>query len=525
MINSIKNISKLFLIPILIGTLSTFSLPPYDLFFINFFTFPVLFFFIVSTDNKLSSFIFGWMFGFGYFISSLYWIANSLTFDETFKPLIPLSIIIIPLFLGIFYGLITLIASLIKIKKNLSSILIFSLIFAIIEFMRGHVLGGFPWNLIVYSLTNYLYSIQILSVIGTYSLNLLSITLFTLPIILFFKQRAKFKLMGIFLLLAIILFNNLYGYLNINNFNKTNKEKINYKIKIINPKITIDRFFNTDDSEPLIREIINLSKTKLNEKNLYIFPEGIFSHIYYSDLKYYREIFKENFSDQDIIILGMNTQKIENGKNKVFNSLVVVDNNLKLISKYDKIKLVPFGEFLPLENFLSSFGLKKITEGYQSFSSSKSKREVIELNLNNFSFVPLICYEIIYSGKIISSNKNNNFIINISEDGWFGETVGLDQHFSHSIFRSIEEGKNLIRSSNNGISGYINPLGIVVEKLESTKKGMITVDYFYKPVKTIFGEHGNKIFIYITIIYISLFFLIKLFENRRANEKRLFIYK
>ena len=225
------------------------------------------------------------------------------------------------------------------------------------------------------------------------------------------------------------------------------------------------------------------------------------------------------------IILGMNTQKVENGKNKIFNSLIVVDNNLKLISKYDKIKLVPFGEFLPLENFLSSFGLKKITAGYQSFSSSKSKREVIELNLNNFSFVPLICYEIIYSGKIISSNKNNNFIINISEDGWFGETVGLDQHFSHSIFRSIEEGKNLIRSSNNGISGYINPLGIVVEKLESTKKGMITVDYFYKPVKTIFGEHGNKIFIYIMIIYISLFFLIKLFENRRANEKRLFIYK
>ena len=504
MINSIKNISKLILIPILIGVLSTFSLPPYDFFFINFFTFPVLFFFIVSINNKLSSFIFGWMFGFGYFISSLYWIANSLTFDESFKPLIPLSIIIIPLFLGIFYGLITLIASLIKIKKNLSSILIFSLIFAIIEFIRGHVLGGFPWNLIVYSLTNYLYSIQILSVIGTYSLNLLSITLFTLP---------------------IILFNNLYGYLNINKFNKTNKEKINYKIKIINPKITIDRFFNTDDSEPLIREIINLSKTKLNEKNLYIFPEGIFSHIYYSDLKYYREIFKENFSDQDIIILGMNTQKIENGKNKIYNSLIVVDNNLNLISKYDKIKLVPFGEFLPFENFLSNFGLKKITEGYQSFSSSKTKREVIELNLNSLSFIPLICYEIIYSGKINNFNKNNNFIINISEDGWFGETVGLDQHFSHSIFRSIEEGKNLIRSSNNGISGYINPLGIVVEKLESTKKGMITVDYFYKPVKTIFGEHGNKIFIYIMIIYISLFFLIKLFENRRANEKRLFIYK
>ncbi len=527
MITFIKKIFILFIVPILIGIVSSFSLPPYDLFFVNFFTYPVLYLFFISIkkDKKIFSFIFGCMFGFGYFISSLYWIANALTFDEIFKPLIPLSIIFIPLFLGIFYGFATFIASFFKIEKNFSSILIFSLIFAIIEFIRGYILGGFPWNLIVYSLTKYLYSIQILSLIGTYSLNLITLTIFTLPAILIFKQSIKSKLLIIFLLLTVILINNFYGYWNINKFNKIEKERINYKIKIINPNITIDRFFNTDDSEPLIREIINLSKNKSNEKNLYILPEGVFSHIYFNDLQYYRKLFSESFSNQDVLVLGMNTQKFENGKNKIYNSLIVTDNNLNLLSKYDKIKLVPFGEFLPFENFLSEIGFKKITKGYQSYSANKNKRETIDINLNNFSFIPLICYEIIYSGKINSYNQKNNFIINISEDGWFGDSIGLEQHFSHAIFRSLEEGKNLIRASNNGITAYINPVGEIINKLESTERGMIVLDYFYKPIKTIFGKYGNKIFIYFIIFYIIFIFFIKLIEKRSSNEKRLFIYK
>ena len=529
MINLIKKIFILFIIPILIGIASSFSLPPYDLIFINFFVYPTLYLFLVSIekDKKLFSFIFGWMFGFGYFISSLYWISNALTFDDVFKPLIPLSIITIPLFLGIFYGLATFFASFIKIKKNFSSILIFCLIFAIIEFIRGYILGGFPWNLIVYSLTKYLYSIQILSLVGTYSLNLLALTIFTLPASLIFKQSIKSKLLIIFLLSTFILINNLYGIWNIDQFNKISKEKINYKIKIVNPNITIDKFFNSDDSEPLIREIINLSEANNNnnEKNLFVFPEGVFSHIYFSDLQYYRKLFLENFSRQDLIVLGMNTQKFENGNNKIYNSLIVTDRNLNLLSKYDKIKLVPFGEFLPFENILSRLGLKKITEGYQSYSSNKKKREIINLDFDNFSFLPLICYEIIYSGEVNNYNQKSNFIVNISEDGWFGDSIGLEQHFSHAIFRSLEEGKNLIRSSNNGITAYINPVGEIIKKLKSTDKGMIVLDYFHKPINTIFGIYGNKIFIYIVIIYIILIFLIKLFEKRRANEKRLFIYK
>ena len=114
--------------------------------------------------------------------------------------------------------------------------------------------------------------------------------------------------------------------------------------------------------------------------------------------------------------------------------------------------------------------------------------------MNNYNFIPLICYEIIYSGKINKNKKNYDFILNISEDGWFGNSIGPYQHYSHSIFRSIEEGKPVIRSSNNGISAFINSKGQAIDKILSTDEGFIELKSFKKSDKTIFSYQGNKIF-------------------------------
>ena len=191
---------------------------------------------------------------------------------------------------------------------------------------------------------------------------------------------------------------------------------------------------------------------------------------------------------------------------EIFNSMVVLDNNLNILDQYNKNKLVPFGEYLPFEKLLKKLGIKKITQGYASFSMD-NKRNMI--NIDNINFLPLICYEIIYSGNINKTNSNFDFILNISEDGWFGNSVGPIQHFSHSIFRSIEEGKNLIRSANNGISAFINSNGEIIEYIESTKKGVIEVKNFKQSKKTAFSSFGNKIFFYFLLIYITLIFFFK----------------
>ena len=147
-----------------LGILSSFSLPPYDIFLINFFTFSALFLFFVKQKFKLSKgeyFLNGWIFGFGYFASSLYWITISLTFDQSFEILIPIAFLLIPIFLGIFYGLATYIFYFFKKLSNISLILVFSLTFAISEFLRGNILSGFPWNLISFSLSNFFIGITL----------------------------------------------------------------------------------------------------------------------------------------------------------------------------------------------------------------------------------------------------------------------------------------------------------------------------------------------------------------------------
>ena len=167
-----------------------------------------------------------------------------------------------------------------------------------------------------------------------------------------------------------------------------------------------------------------------------------------------------------------------------------------------------------MENYLKVTGLKTITNEYQSFSKGK---EIKIINLKNkyfdLNFLPLICYEIIYSGKLYK-NSNFNFIINISEDGWFGNSIGPYQHFVHSIFRSIEEGKSIIRSSNNGISAHIDSKGRVIKKIESTQSGVIEITNTDKQNETIFFKNGNNILFYLLIIYISFIFFI----NKRRSR-------
>ena len=503
-----NNIIIILILSFFLGILSSFSLPPYNFIILNFFTFPTLLYLIINYyKKKFFYFSVGWIFGFGYFLSNIYWITNSLTFDENLKPLIPVTIIVIPLFLGLFYGLAAYIITFIKLEKNFSSILIFSVSFSCIEFLRGFIFGGFPWNLIVYSWTDYLNSIQILSIIGTYSFNLISTTIFLLPLLIYYKKNLRFKVLLLTILAVLLISNHFYGYYKIKKDEQFISKLENFKIKIVSPTISINRFFEPNNEEVLIKELIQLSAPNPSEKTIFVFPEGALAGVNFDKLTDFSKIFSESYTSQHIIIMGINIEEKVNNSKKIFNSMIVVDSNLNLISEYRKINLVPFGEFLPFEKFLKKIGLKKIGYGYESFSSG-SERNILRIN-ENFSFIPLICYEIIYSGKINLKDENSNFIINISEDGWFGNTIGPHQHFSHTIFRAIEEGKNLVRSVNNGISAYIDSNGIIVSKLKSSKKGVIEVENYKKFNETLFSKFGNKIFFYILIFYIILILYLK----------------
>ncbi len=487
----------------ILGAFTSLSLPPYNLLFINFITFSLFFIYIFKKKkyfSKNKAFLFGWFFGFGYFVTNLYWISISLTFDENFKFLIPIALILIPAFLAIFYGVATYFFFFIDIKKTVSNLLLFSLIFGVVEFIRGNILTGFPWNLIAYSFSNNLEIIQITSLIGTYGFNILCISFFTSPAILLLKENKKQIVVCIFLLLMPIAL-YLAGLSKIKSFQSLKVIKNEQTIRAVGSKISLDRFYENTDTISVISELIELSEPDLENKTLFLWPEGIIPSINQSELSKFYFLFDKKFNDKHLLGIGIN-----NFENKFYNSFSFYDHNLNLINVYNKVNLVPFGEFLPFEKILKIVGLKSLTNNYQSFSSGEN-REIIKISENffNIKILPLICYEIIYSGKIFD-NSDFDYIINISEDGWFGNSIGPHQHFTHSIFRSIESGKYLIRSANNGISAIINPTGFVEKKISFGDSGYI--DFSEKRVSesTLFSQFGNKMFLIIILLYIFLIF-------------------
>ena len=509
----------IFLAPFLLGAITILSFAPYNLTFVNFFTFSILLLLILEVKKRTQSkyrkkkssryfFYLGCAFGFGFFLLGNYWISISLTHDEMFKGLIPFALILIPLFLSLFFGLAILLVGAFA-EKNIFFILFFSLVFSIFEFLRGNLLTGFPWNLISYTWSWSVEVVQILSLIGTYSLSLISITFFCIPFLFFQKKIFKKNILFILIFSIIFIGNYSYGFFKFNNNNYKFDKKIS--VKIISPNFSL-KDYATKSEEFQIKRLIKISDPEKDKKTLFIWPEGIFYQSYLQDIKKYQDLFKDKFSENHLIILGINNFTNFNDINnqKYFNSLVVLNHQLEILSLYNKINLVPFGEFLPFEKTLSKFGLKKITPGYSSFSSGDI-RSIINLGntFNEKTILPLICYEIIYSGKIKKKNQLPDLVVNISEDAWFGQSIGPHQHFTKAIYRSIEEGVFVARSANKGISAFINPNGRVLKSLNMGESGNIELNFPYFNQPTLFSKHGNKIFFLIILVYIFLIFILK----------------
>ena len=502
---------------IILGAITSLSLPPINYLVVNFFTFSSFFIFLnrklrQHKSTKLLFFIYGWLFGFGYFMSNLYWISISLTFDQNYKFLIPLTIILIPAFLALFYGCISCLFFILKPKKIVISFLIFSLIFGILEFIRGSILTGFPWNLVVYSFSNQLEFLSVTSIIGTYGLNLFCISLFTSPAIFILRNTKKDIAVFIFFLISVLIF-YIYGSFYKEKFNIEVKKNLEYKIRVIGSNINLDRFYEDTEPVSIVQDLIKLSNPVANEKTIFIWPEGALPEILQEDFVIIREAINNKFSENHLLIIGTNTKSEVDGKSNYFNSLSIYNNELKILDSYDKINLVPFGEFLPFENILKIIGLKSLTNNYQSFSAG-NQRNIIEIKKQNFSLkiLPLICYEIIYSGKLFNSS-DFDLIINISEDGWFGDSIGPKQHFVHSIFRAIETGTYVLRSANNGIAAIINPLGEIENKVDFSQTGYVDLTQRRQIQPTIFSKYGNNIFGLLILLYIFLIFSFNKFKN------------
>jgi len=234
--------------------------------------------------------------------------------------LIPLTIVLIPSFLAIFYGLVSYFFSLFKPKNNLSSIFLFSLIFGVLEFIRGSIFTGFPWNLIAFSFSNQLEILSITSVIGTYGFNLLCICFYSSPAIIFLQDKKIDVGIFIFFLFLFSFFYS-FGYFYEKKFHKIPKEDYEYKLRVIGSNIQLDRFYSNIDSISVIKDLIKISKPDPQEKIIFLWPEGILPDISQDELIDYNWIFKDSFNENHLLIIGTNSEIERNGSKDFYNSV------------------------------------------------------------------------------------------------------------------------------------------------------------------------------------------------------------
>ena len=502
----------LYIIPLILGSLTILSFEPFNLTIINLIIFPFFFYLLVYINKrskviyrqkpyKKNLFIFGLAFGFGFYLSGISWITNSLTFDENFKILIPFALILIPLFLSLFVGLTTLIIGP-YLKLNFPSLLIFTAGLAFSDYLRSNVLTGFPWNLWAYSTIQINEILQITNLIGLYSYNLFVITIFTLPIIFFFKISKIKKIISFIVIFFFIFSLYIYGNYEVNK-NKKSLESVKEKIyvKVISPNFNLEYGLTDQEIEKRFRKLIKYSDPDQGKETLFVWPEGVFSGYSYNEILPFKDLILNNFSNKHYIVFGVN--KLDPISGKFYNSMLVINNKLEIIQSYNKRKLVPFGEFLPFENIVSKLGLKKITEGHGSFLKGENNNSLV---IEGIKILPLICYEIIFPDLIQKSDTNTNLIVNISEDGWFGNSIGPDQHFAKAIFRAIENNTFLLRSTNRGVSAIIDNKGNLIKKMNRNEAGNIE---FEVPLVKSNKIKNDLIFFTLLITYLLIFLIYK----------------
>ena len=500
----------LYLTLFFIGGLSTFSLPPFSVF-------PLIWILgfgihiINNVNSTKKTFYSGWFLGFGWFSFGLYWIGSAFLVSNTYQVfLMPLAVIILPSVLAVFWALAFLLAKLISNRIG-SSILLIIVTLSLSEYLRSHIFTGFPWLMPSMLLTSNEYIIQIFSFVGSYTGNLVVITLSILPLMLYYNWKYKYTIFFMLLIPIILLFLGAFLRFYYRENLKINDDQL---ITIVQPNIKQQHKWSLIKRENHIKKLVELSKYKSekyqNRYRIIIWPETSFEGLIPRELNLLSNIAKDVVKDNKTsLIVGLLSLKDQ----KLFNSLVLLNSSGNIDYKYDKIHLVPFGEYIPFRKYFESIA-QLISK--KDFSSGTNKANINVEGIGNI--LPLICYEILFSDDVRSRvSKKTKLIINITNDAWFGNTAGPYQHLALTKIRAVELGIPLARVANTGISILISPYGEEIIKIPLNKEGVKTTKLLSRLDETIYKKFGDSIFI-MSILFVLF---INRFIELKNNFRRL----
>ncbi len=419
----------------------------------------------------------GFFFALGYFITGLWWIGNALLVDgNEFAWVWPISVIGLPTLLGLFTATYLAIARMLANPKSLTGFFAFTFFLTFSEWARGNAFTGFPWNLYGYVWSDHIVMAQIAHYIGAYGLTLLSVLWAAMAGFLLLQKRTPlFYALSLSCVIATMAGTYLFGHYRLQN-HATEYDPAN-AVVVVQPNIAQDMKWDPEAIQENYLKILSLSKGatfgKPRPKNVFIvWPETAISPAVYArpeNMDLMRQMM-EHYHDENAYLITGVLRRTENKPGDIgsANSMILLNARLSALDIYDKSHLVPFGEFIPMQNWIP---LKPVAS-FRGFDRGKGTTTISRPGIPPFS--PLICYEVIFPDKVVKTGTGRpRWMVNSTNDGWYGDSAGPHQHFAQTRMRAIEEGLPLIRSANTGISGIIDSYGRIVDQVDIFEEGIL----------------------------------------------------
>ncbi|MBH5369228.1 apolipoprotein N-acyltransferase [Bradyrhizobium glycinis] len=466
------------------GALSVLALAPFNLFPVLFVTFPVLVWLIDGAGagrygGVPGAALTGYWFGLGYFVPGLYWIGYAFFVEaDTFAWLTPFAVLGLPAYLAIFTAIGFALARLLW-SKNATRVLALAASLTISEWLRGHALTGFPWNTFGYALSEPLPLAQTASLVGLWGMTFLTIAIFASPATLIDPtpdRRLKWRVPAA--AVAALLVMSIFGAIRLSLHPTTTLSGA--KLRLMQPNLQQDAKFNYAAKPEVMKKYLALSdrasgpqSTGVRDATILIWPESAFPFFLTREADAMAQI-ADLLPKGTVLITGsVRAPDVPRGTpiTRAYNSIYVIDHDGSVLAVYDKLHLVPFGEFLPYQSLMEKLGFEQLTRVRGGFIPGTVRHALPVAGAP--PALPLICYEAIFPGEVAGRNERPGWIVNLTNDGWFGISTGPYQHLEQSRMRAVELGLPLVRSANTGISAVIDPVGRTTASLGLGLEGIL----------------------------------------------------
>ncbi len=515
------------------GALSVLAMAPFHIWPVLLATLPVL---VWQIDGALArasaaswrttpaaqAALVGWWFAFGYFFAGLFWIGEAFLVEaDKFAFLMPLAVTLMPAGLAIFWAGAAAAASLVW-RLGLMRVLALALALGAAEWLRGHIFTGFPWNVIGYALTYPESLMQSAGLIGIYGLSIVTVLVLAAPLVAWADGA---PLRGVVPMLGTLVAMMAYGHWQLAMPAASQEE--GPRVRLVQPSVLQREKWQAEHQRRIFD--LHLALTGRNAAgvedgaagvDLVIWPEAAMPFLPLDWPQALEHIAKVLPAGTHLISGALRADPPDpqrpDAQRRVYNSLIAFGAGGQPVAIYDKIHLVPFGEYLPLNAWLDAVGLEPLTRRRGGFTTGVVPRPLMVLP-NSPAFAPLICYEAIFPRAIIQGGTRPAYLLNVTNDGWFGNTTGPRQHLHQARVRAVEEGLPLLRVANNGISAVIDARGRVLHRLDLDVVGVIDARVPPPGAQTIYGRFGDLGFVLMLLAGMTVILGRRLFTGRRTG--------